>query len=104
MPDDRSSGYLGSASFVRFNKHDKSGIVTGIPDKKRSKEEQNKKNDDDDDKDKNNDFRASEFVDRSAQLNASLDSLAMLNAASIIKTNLADKRAMEEKSSKEIKK
>lgn len=87
MPDDRSSGYFGGSSFVRFNSADTSGSASGIPDKKRSKEQQAEAEKDEKDEETNKDGNQnnSEFVDRSAQLRASLNSLAMLNFSSVIK-------------------
>ena len=41
-------------------------------------------------------FGNSQFVDRSAQLNATLNSLAMMNVANIIKKNKLDKSKLEE--------
>ena len=82
MANDRSSGFLGGSSFVRVNSTDS---VSGIPDKKRSKNQQTRQDQENDDNNANNDLNGSEFVDRSAQLNATLNSLAMINVANVIK-------------------
>ena len=84
MPDDRSSGFMGGSAFVRFNQSDN---ASRIPDKKRSKDENQSQESDDDQNDNKSgkSLRQSEFVDRSAQLRATLNSLAMLNAANVLK-------------------
>lgn len=84
MPDDRSSGYLGGGGYIRFNGKDHSGIVSGIPDKKRSKNH-HQQSDEDENTENKDELRNSEYVDRSAQLSATLNSLAMLNVADVLK-------------------
>lgn len=99
MPDDRSSGF-GGRNFITFNSHDNSGRVTGIPDKKRSKDQSSQQ--EEETEEKKDEFKTSEFVDRSAQLSASLDSLAMLNAARVFKKNLPDSHFFPSKNSDEL--
>jgi len=84
MPDDRSSGLLGGSGYIRINGMDNAGIIPGIPDKKRSKD-QRQQSDEDKKKENNEEFKNSEYVDRSAQLSATLNSLAMLNVADVLK-------------------
>ncbi|MDD3013126.1 MAG: hypothetical protein PHC34_05430 [Candidatus Gastranaerophilales bacterium] len=84
MPDDRPSGLSGSSGYIRFNGMDNSGIIPGIPDKKRSRD-QHQQSDEDKNKENKDELKSSEYVDRSAQLSATLDSLAMLNVADVLK-------------------
>jgi len=95
MPDDRSSGFLGGGSVVRFNSADNSGSVSGIPNKKRSKNQQHPFDDEEKD-DKKEEFRSSEAVDNSSLLKATLNSLASLNFAKIIKKNKIKKTESED--------
>ena len=88
MADDRSSGFFGGSSFVRFNSQD---TVTGIPDKKRSRSQNSTPEKDDEEKDKE-EVKTSEYVDRSAQLSATLNSLAAQNFVNVIK-NKSDNKA-----------
>ena len=81
MPDNGQSG-LGS-SIIRFN--GSSGTVSGVPDKKRSRDE-NEPNDKNKKDNNEQEGAKSEYVDRSAQLRATLNSLALLNVANIKKT------------------
>jgi len=83
MPDDRSSGSFGSSGYIRFSGIDGSGRVPGLLDKKRSKDQHPQP--EKDDKDDKKEFKSSEFVDRSAQIRATLNSLAMLNVADVLK-------------------
>ena len=82
MPDDRSSGL--NSRFVSFKGLDSN--ASAIPNKKNSRD-QNSGSKEDKDKDENNEHKESEFMDRSAQLRASLNSLAMLNVVNVIKKN-----------------
>lgn len=105
MADDRSSGFYGSG-YVRFNTSDNSGSVAGIPNKKRSKDQQ-PESDEKEKGEKKDELKDSEYVDRSAQLRATLNSLAMLNVASVIKQNKPAKTPdtpQEEKSDKDSEK
>lgn len=80
MPDDRQSGLSGSG-LIRFNRSDY-GSISGVPDKRRSKNQQEQE----EKKEESEESPKPEYVDRSAQLRATLNSLAMLNVASVIKT------------------
>ena len=72
----------GNSNFYRPNITMQGSEVGNNPNEKNSSEEyfaQDQKEEDDE-----KEFRKSEFVDRSAQLRATLSSLASLNAASVI--------------------
>ncbi len=89
MVDNRSAGFFGIGGSFNFKSGDISGTAAKTADDRQSpgmeyflqqgEEAQ--------------EFSESQFVDRSAQLNATLNSLAMMNVANIIK-----KRKEEEKS------
>lgn len=85
MPDDRSSGLPGGSGYIRFNGMDGSGIIPEIPDKKRSKN-QNNSLEDSEKKEDQEELKDSTYVDRSAQLRATLNSLAMMNVADVLKS------------------
>jgi hypothetical protein len=95
MPDDRSSGLQGGSGYIRFNGMDGSGIIPEIPDKKRSKN-QSGQAEEDEKKETQVELKNSEYVDRSAQLRATLNSLAMLNVADVLK-NKSDKEKLKNK-------
>ncbi len=94
MVDNRSAGALGIAGSFNFKSGDPSGTAAKMSDEKmgqgmeyaflqRPEEEE---------------FQTSPFVDRSAQLSATLESLAMANVAGIlknIKKNAAKKKELE---------
>lgn len=91
MPDDRSSGFFGgSGGVVRFNNNDS---ASRIPDKKRSRNQQQEP-DNEEEKREDNEFNNSEFVDRSAQLSATLNSLAMINVANVLKNKSTSKTSI----------
>ena len=79
MPDDRQSGLGG---IIRFNGI--SGTVASLPDKKRSKD-QNESEEKESKDQKDQDAVKSEYVDRSAQLSATLNSLALQNVGNVKK-------------------
>ncbi len=83
MVDNRSAGFFGIGGGFNFKSGDISGTAAKTSDDKmgqgteyfathKGEEEQNQ-------------FNQAPFVDRSAQLNATLNSLAMMNVANIIK-------------------
>lgn len=82
MRDDRTSGIYGRG-YVSFNKNDSTGIVNTIPDKKRQRDQNSNQRNENENKE-NEGFNSSPYVDNSDQLKASLNSLAILNAASVI--------------------
>ncbi len=83
MVDNRSAGFFGIGGSFNFKSGDISGTAAKTSDEKNGQggeyfaQEQNPE--------ENEDFRQEPYVDRSAVLRASLDSLASLNAASIEK-------------------
>ncbi|OGI17085.1 MAG: hypothetical protein A2287_04135 [Candidatus Melainabacteria bacterium RIFOXYA12_FULL_32_12] len=79
MPDSGASGF--SRPYISFNSADSS--VMNTPNQKNSKEQYSRP--EEKDKEDENKQKKPEFVDRSAQLRASLNSLAMLNVVSVIK-------------------
>ena len=100
MVDNRSAGFFGIGGAFNFKSGDASGMANGLTDDKmgqggeyfaqeEAQEEEMKKN---------------EFVDRSAQLKGSLDSLAMLNAANLACVKKELKKKIEEKEKAQKKK
>lgn len=85
MPDDRSSGLPGGSGYIRFNGMDGSGVIPEIPDKKRSKN-QSDHPEDSEKKENQEELKESQYIDRSAQLRATLNSLAMMNVADVLKS------------------
>ena len=81
MSNDRQSD-LGS-SIITFK--GSSGSIARLPDKKRSKDE-NKPEEKEKKDDNDQNAAKSEYVDRSAQLRATLNSLALLNVGNIKKS------------------
>lgn len=84
MVDNRSAGYYGIGGTFSFKSGDISGTAASLQDDKAGQgSEYMRQNPKGEDKNK---FMSDVFVDRSAQLNATLNSLAMLNVAGIINT------------------
>ncbi len=85
MVDTRSAGAFGIAGALNFKSGDISGTAAKTADDRASRGteyfRQNRNNN------KNNDFDSGRYMDRSAQLNATLNSLALMNVAGIIKNN-----------------
>lgn len=98
MVDNRSAGYFGIGGSFNFKSGDISGTAAKSQDDRQSpgmdyfqqgmEEEENYA------------FNNSQFVDRSAQLNATLNSLAMMNVANILNKNKKDKSKLEENKDK----
>lgn len=95
MVDNRSAGFFGIGGGFNFKSGDISGTAAKSQDDRQSpgmdyfqqgqpEEEQGS-------------FNNSQFVDRSAQLNATLNSLAMMNVANIINKSKLDKSKLEDK-------
>ena len=93
MVDNRSAGFFGIGGSFNFKSGDISGTAAKTADDRQSpgmeyflqqqgEEGQN--------------FSESQFVDRSAQLNATLNSLAMMNVANLIKKKKEAKTQLEE--------
>ena len=93
MVDNRSAGFFGIGGSFNFKSGDISGTAAKTADDRQSpgmdyyaqqgEEEENF-------------FNNSQFVDRSAQLNATLNSLAMMNVANLIKKKKEEKNKQEE--------
>lgn len=89
MVDTRSAGAFGIAGALNFKSGDISGTAAKTADDRASRGTEyyrTRKNKDEDD---NNGFDNNRYMDRSAQLNATLNSLALMNVAGIIKNNRA---------------
>lgn len=78
------SASINSFSKPVINMQGNSGKSTSTSDEKYSSEEYFSRRGEEDDE-QNGDFKTSEFVDRSAQLKATLNSLAMMNVANLLK-------------------
>ena len=87
MVDTRSAGAFGIAGALNFKSGDISGTAAKTADDRASRGtvyfRNNKNNEDDNDNFYGND----RHMDRSAQLHATLNSLALMNVAGIIKNN-----------------
>lgn len=88
MVDNRSAGVFGIGGNLNFKSGDISGTAAKTSDDKMGQgteyfamEQQNEQNE----------FNQSHFVDRSAQLSATLNSLAMMNVAGVIKSKNSPK-------------
>lgn len=108
MVDNRSAGFYGVGGSFNFKSGDISGTTANLSDDKAGQGNeyyaQQKKQDDSNDK-QSDDI----FTDRSAHLRATLNSLAMLNVASVLNTRKAPmnkviqkKETKEQKASKKI--
>ena len=80
MTDGRTTVF--GAGYVSFSGDNSS--ATGVPNRKQGRGAEYYAQEETDNEEKR-EFRESEFIDRSAQLNASLSSLAMINASLIKK-------------------
>lgn len=85
MVDTRSAGAFGIAGALNFKSGDISGTAAKTSDDRagRGTEYFRKK----DKEEENNQISSNRYMDRSAQLNATLNSLALMNVAGIIKNN-----------------
>ena len=99
MVDNRSAGFFGIGGAFNFKSGDASGMANAMSDEKMGQggeyfaqeEEEQQQN-------------KSEFVDRSAQLKGSLDSLAILNAANIAQIKKEQEKKKKEENKKKKKK
>jgi len=87
MADDKS---FGGGKFISFKSGDFSGSTAGIPDKKRSRDQQYFQNNENEEE-KPKEAAPSDFVDNSSHLRATLNSLAILNVANIIRKDTHSK-------------
>ena len=93
MVDNRSAGFFGIGGSFNFKSGDISGTAAKTADDRQSPGmdyflQQGEEED--------MTFNNSQFVDRSAQLNATLNSLAMMNVANLIKKKKDEKTKQEE--------
>ena len=93
MVDNRSAGFFGIGGSFNFKSGDISGTAAKTADDRQSPGmeyfQQGEYQED-------GSFSESQFVDRSAQLSATLNSLAMMNVANLIKKNKEEKTQTEE--------
>ena len=101
MVDNRSAGFFGIGGSFNFKSGDISGTAAKTQDDRQSPGmeyfQQGMPNEED------SSFNESQFVDRSAQLNATLNSLAMMNVANIMQKNKLEKSKLEENDEKQNK-
>lgn len=96
MVDNRSAGFFGIGGGFNFKSGDISGTAAKTADDRQSpgmdyfQQEM---------QEEGQQFAESQFVDRSAQLNATLNSLAMMNVANIIKKKKEEEARTKEKNS-----
>ena len=97
MVDNRSAGFYGIGGAFNFKSGDASGMANAMTDDKMGQggeyfaQEENEEE---------TNFNKNEFVDRSAQLRGSLDSLAVLNAANINRVKIEIEDTQKEKNKK----
>lgn len=103
MVDNRSAGFFGIGGAFNFKSGDASGMANAMTDEKNGQGGEYFAQEDSEEEEK---FNKSEFVDRSAQLRGSLDSLALLNAANVnrVKMKVDDKKDEAKSSKKKNKK
>ena len=96
MVDNRSAGFFGIGGYFNFKSGDISGTAAKTQDDKMGQGgeyfAQQKREDDDENQD------SQKYTDRSAQLRATLNSLAMMNVANVINSR---KKALEEQKERE---
>lgn len=101
MVDNRSAGVFGIGGGVNFKSGDISGTAAKTSDEKMGQGteyfaiEQGEEQDN---------FQKSPYIDRSAQLSASLNSLALINVAGVMKSKKRSRLLDEEKARKEEEK
>lgn len=83
--DNRSAGFFGIGGSFNFKSGDISGTAAKTSDEKMGQGTEYFAQDQNPEEMEN--FSSSQFVDRSAQLNATLNSLAMMNVANLLKKN-----------------
>ena len=100
MVDNRSAGFFGIGGSFNFKSGDISGTAAKSQDDRQSPGMEYFQQDGqfEEEMELNN----SKFVDRSAQLNATLNSLAMMNVANIINKNKIEKSKLEAKKMKSL--
>ncbi len=93
MVDNRSAGFFGIGGAFNFKSGDASGMANAMTDDKMGQGGEYFAQEETPEEE----MRKNEFVDRSAQLKGSLDSLAMLNAANLACMKKELKKKIEEK-------
>ncbi len=90
MVDNRAAGFYGIGGAFNFKSGDISGTAASLQDDKQGQgneySPQKKK-----EEEAKNQMNSNPYVDRSAQLNATLSSLAMLNVANVLNTKIRAK-------------
>ncbi len=99
MVDNRSAGFFGIGGSFNFKSGDISGTAAKTADDRQSPGMEYFQQGEF--QEEGQAFNESQFVDRSAQLNATLNSLAMMNVANLIKKQKKDK--LKEDNKEEIK-
>ena len=89
MVDTRSAGAFGIAGALNFKSGDISGTAAKTSDDRAGRGTEYYRKRRNKDEDDNNGFDNNRYMDRSAQLSATLNSLALMNVAGIIKNNRA---------------
>lgn len=89
MVDTRSAGAFGIAGALNFKSGDISGTAAKMSDDRAGRGTEYYRTRRNKDEDDNNGFDNNRYMDRSAQLSATLNSLALMNVAGIIKNNRA---------------
>ena len=89
MVDTRSAGAFGIAGALNFKSGDISGTAAKTSDDRACRGTEYYRTRRNKDEDDNNGFDNNRYMDRSAQLSATLNSLALMNVAGIIKNNRA---------------
>ena len=100
MVDNRSAGFFGIGGGFNFKSGDISGTAARTSDEKNGQGGEYFAQGQESDEAEN--FRQEPYVDRSAVLRASLDSLATLNAASIGKKKIKPKIEKKKKNKKDL--
>lgn len=98
MVDNRSSGVFGIGGALNFKSGDISGTAAKTSDDKMGQGTEYFAMEQGEDQDG---FQQNPYVDRSAQLRATLNSLALINVAGVIKNNKRSRILDEKKSKKE---
>jgi len=84
MVDTRSAGAFGIGGALNFKSGDISGTAAKTSDDRSGRGTEYYRTDNEDKEKTNDTFRSGRYTDRSAQLHATLNSLALMNVAGII--------------------
>ena len=102
MVDNRSAGFFGIGGSFNFKSGDISGTTANLSDDKMGQGNEYSRQDKQEE-DSLNESRM-QFTDRSAQLRATLNSLAMINVAGVINTKKRPNRLDDDKEDEKFKK